>query len=159
MIIRSYFPKIAFIVILAIILYMPVQALAFLGELEKIKALEPAQSSDDSAIDRPHVQYTEQTSRDPFEGGVKKETTAVREVTGQEKIVLPALTVQGVIWGTQKPQVIINNKVLREGDFLDEVQILEIKSSGIVVLYKNMKSVLSTPANAGTDADTKGGLL
>ena len=73
--------------------------------------------------------------------------------------MLPALTVQGVIWGTQKPQVIINNKVLREGDFLDEVQILEIKSSGIVVLYKNMKSVLSTPANAGTDADTKGGLL
>jgi len=148
-----------FLMVLGFVLCMPGYLFA-IGDMRAMKELESAETvSPEEVIERPAVHYTSQSLRDPFDSGIQKEGVSSEGQKVNETVELPALTVQGVIWGTKKPQVIINNKVLREGDMLDDVQVLEIKGTGITVLYKNRTHTIATPANAGTDSDAKGGSL
>jgi hypothetical protein len=61
--------------------------------------------------------------------------------------------VQGVIWGTELPQAIINNKVVKVGDTIEEVRILDIQKGGITVFYKSRNYTISSPA--GVDLQPK----
>ena len=52
----------------------------------------------------------------------------------------PEITIQGIVWGGKFPEVIINGKVLKEGDILtgpEPITVLEIKPKEVVILYKN----------------------
>jgi hypothetical protein len=74
----------------------------------------------------------------------------------QENIVLEAelapnldnFKVQGVIWGGNFPQAIINNKILRVGDLIDGAEIASIEKEGITLNFAGRLANLATPGNA-----------
>lgn len=61
----------------------------------------------------------------------------------EEEITLPPLVVSGVIWGGNIPQAIINGKILKEGDSIEGVEILEIKKEGVIIFYKGKEFPIS----------------
>ena len=67
------------------------------------------------------------------------ETTSPFSPTGTKQtitIVRPALQTMGLIWNTQKPQAIINDTVVNEGDTINDSKILSIKPNGVKVMYQ-----------------------
>lgn len=55
-----------------------------------------------------------------------------------EVITPPVLTVQGVIWKTDRPQAIINNSVVDIGDHILDTQIVSIQKSNIEIEYQGV---------------------
>lgn len=84
----------------------------------------------------PSIVYSE-TYRDPFKSLLLEKQ---KETTGDQSVGLPSLdlTVQGVLWGGEFPQAIINQSVYREGDklkeFLDAV-VYKIEKQTVSILY------------------------
>ena len=112
-------------------------------ELERIERTPPPER-----IARPKVEYKAGDLRDPFK---KPESLSTQkpEVSGtqvtQEK-PLPSLTVQGLIWGGSFPQAIINNKVVKIGDTIDKVSIINIDKDGVTVSFEETEYRLPSPA-------------
>jgi hypothetical protein len=52
-------------------------------------------------------------------------------------IPMPPLSIEGLIWNTDVPQAIINGKVVRKGDMIEGVKILEINGDGITVEHNS----------------------
>jgi len=109
------------------------------------------------------VVYKAEGLRDPFKGVVirdpDEEKGGDNSSKNQEVVVLPKLDIQGVVWGTNNPQAIINNKVLKIGESVDDVRIKDVKSNGIVVVYKNKEFLIASPGgiNKSTEKKPKGG--
>lgn len=106
----------------------------------------------DDSILRPLVVSEVAELNNPFfnsiEDAIKKETINKPPATTEGNVVksLPAYTIQGVIWGTELPLAIINNKVLKIGDMLDEAKVENIDKNGVVVSLKGNLFTLSAPA-------------
>ena len=64
------------------------------------------------------------------------------KVEEKPKIVFPAVTISGVIWDTDKPQAIINDTVIREGETFEEIEVLSIKKDGITMNYKGLTKTI-----------------
>lgn len=98
------------------------------------------------------VEYKADGLRDPFIEYLGVEQTEV--VTGAQKELeaampeepLPSLTIQGIVWGGNMPQAIINNKVVEIGDALDGVRIVDINQEGVTVFYGSRQYNLTSPA-------------
>jgi hypothetical protein len=103
-------------------------------------------------INRPKVEYKAPGSRDPFEPLVVEEkvTSVVAPEPPKE---LPNFTVQGLVWGGVFPQAIINDQVVKKGDVLGDVKIVEIGKEGVTVLFGNKEYVLS-PSAVGSQQPT-----
>lgn len=102
-------------------------------------------------IGRPYIEYQAESLRDPFQGYYKegKEQEPVEpEEEGQVIKPLPTLTVQGIIWGSSIPQAIINNKVVKVGDTIEEVRVIKIDKEGLTLLYEGRQYNLSSPGIA-----------
>jgi len=84
------------------------------------------------------IEYKAEGLKDPFQ----EEKIEAKE-QGIAAKPLPALQIQGLVWGGSFPQAIINNKVVKVGDRIDEVQIIDITDTGITVLFENIKYNLS----------------
>lgn len=98
-------------------------------------------------INAKNVEYTNDKSRDPFESQLPVDVTnpkPIKPEKGEVAINLPELKVEGVIWGTQIPLVIIEGSVLRVGDSIKEIQIIEIKKDRIEVLYEGRTFFMGT---------------
>ncbi len=97
-------------------------------------------ASEYDIVKRPSVQYTAEALRDPFRGyrPVVEDYTVdtTEEIVSTEP---PQLSIQGIVWGNNNPQAIIENKVVKIGDTINEATILDISKDGIAVLYKNRK--------------------
>jgi len=65
-------------------------------------------------VKRPSVFYSGDNLRDPFITALPQEF--VTAAKSNEQVVLPNLTIQGLILGPRFSQVIINNKVLKVGE-------------------------------------------
>jgi hypothetical protein len=102
---------------------------------------------------RPKVDYSAQDLRDPF-AGPGANSAALANAQSADKKPLPELSVQGVIWGGNFPQAIVNNKVLKEGDTIEGVKIKTITKECITVLFEGSETKISSPA-AGPGAGTK----
>jgi len=91
------------------------------------------------------VEYTAEDLEDPF-----KEEEVVIEAppveTPPEKKPLPELKIQGIIWGGIFPQAIINNKIIKKGDVIDEARVVDINKDGVVLLYQGEEYKLPSPA-------------
>jgi hypothetical protein len=118
-----------------------------------VGADKTASGSSPDQLLRPKVDYSAQGLRDPFMGKGGQSGTGEEVNPVVEKKPLPALTVQGVIWGGDFPQAIINNKVLKVGDTIEGVKIKAIAKEGIIVLFEGSESAISSPA-AGSGAGT-----
>lgn len=92
------------------------------------------------SIARPVVRYTAQDLKDPFKDylpAMEDVTVSSAEQATSEQ--LPTIAIQGLIWGSNKPQAIIENKIVRVGDTVNGMTIVDINKEGLTVLYKNRK--------------------
>jgi len=98
-------------------------------------------------IVRPRVEYGAQELKDPFRGYRKRTVTRVTE---SKSVMLPNLVIQGVVWGGEVPQAIINNKVVKRGDAIENVHIVDINKKGIDIMFEGRQFNLPAPASGGS---------
>jgi hypothetical protein len=103
-------------------------------------------------ITRPAVQYQAADSRDPFQSPFQKKVETAGAAEGAS---LPSLTVQGLIWGGNFPQAIINNKVVKVGDVIEDAQVINIDKNGVTIMFGEKLYNLSSPASGGEPSSTK----
>ena len=113
----------------------------------------------DASLGLNDIEYKAEGLKDPFQP-FEKETKVVpqpSEVPGgvNKEMPLPRLVIQGVVWGSNLPQVIINNKVLKIGDTIEGARISAISKEGVVLFYGNQQYNLSSPASANNSIDIK----
>lgn len=87
-----------------------------------------------------------QTKRDPF--GLPEDLAqylAKPKVKIEDRIALPIVNLQGIIWSEKMPQVIINKQVMKVGDKIDQFEIREINKKGIILFYKEMTIPIEMP--------------
>lgn len=128
----------------------------FLGCPGRVRCEVSSVQDEDIAALRPKVEWSSENGRDPFEDYisekprddvVQKQDQALTQK--EEVVVLPGLTVQGLIWGGNRPCAIINNKVIEQGgETAEGVEITNITRQGIEVNYKGKKFNLSSPAGS-----------
>lgn len=85
------------------------------------------------------TEYTAFNLRDPFEKQLPGAVPVVKppEIAPiKEKIVPPAIVVEGLVAGGPVPQVIIGGKIFRIGDKVQDAAITAITKEGIEVVYK-----------------------
>ena len=59
-----------------------------------------------------------------------------QESKSPEVVNLPAVAIQGIVWGPS-PKAIINNHVVSKGDILSQgIEVLEISKGSVKVLYR-----------------------
>ncbi len=95
------------------------------------------------------VEYTGSEYRDPLEPLLDssiKTKKIVLTVEKKEKIILPGLSLEGLIWGAHYPQAIIDGEVLRIGDIIKEAKILDIRKGEVHLLYKGDELILRPKA-------------
>ena len=98
----------------------------------------------EEVIIRPKVEYAAEGLRDPFKGYEEKKGEAIGP--GEiGSVSPPALNIQGMVWGGDIHQAIINNTVVKEGDTIEEAKIIKIEKEGITILYRNQLFNLSSP--------------
>ncbi len=87
----------------------------------------------------PKTEYTALSLRDPFEKQLPGEVRLVKPPETpvvKEKVVPPAIVVEGLVAGGPVPQVIIGGKIFKAGDNVQEALITAITKEGIEVVYK-----------------------
>lgn len=92
------------------------------------------------------LKYTARPLRDPFESPFElMAVPLVEEEIEEESTIkqgLSNLKVQGMVWGTDMPQVIINDTVLRVGEVIQGAEILSIRKEGVYVLHEGNQYIL-----------------
>lgn len=102
---------------------------------------------------RPKVEYKADNLRNPFE---QPSVLSESEGAGSSKEnPMPKLVVQGIIWGSSFPQAIINNKVVKVGDTLEGVDIIDISKEGVIIMFAGIEHKLSTAPAMGQQVKIK----
>jgi hypothetical protein len=97
---------------------------------------------------RPQVEYKASSLRDPFKEDILKKDkpeTDIKSSALAPTVSLPKMDVQGLIWGGNFPQAIINNKVYKVGDVIDGAQIKDIAKDGISLNFSGGEVKLPAP--------------
>jgi hypothetical protein len=122
--------------------------LKFIASAEEIAA--------EGIIARPVMEYRSDRLRDPFQRYLVKEEP--KELS-QENVDLTKpeldigkLNVQGIIWGGNLPQAIINNQVLTIGDLIEGAEILSIEKRGITLSFNGAVLDLAAPGQNSIQA-------
>jgi len=128
-------------------LCLPQEQSKMLEGLEKKEKIVPQET-----IIRPQEEYKSEDARDPFQSSPTKAQKSPGELktveaTGEaEKKPLPSLVVQGLIWGGNFPQAIVDNKVVKIGDTVGGARITDISKNGVTVFLEGREYNLSSPA-------------
>ncbi len=72
----------------------------------------------------------------PFQGRPSALANDSKPFVQPAEIPPPALQVNGVIWNSDRPQAIINDRVIDVGDEIAESKVVKIRRSGVDVEYK-----------------------
>lgn len=89
--------------------------------------------------------YAQTGYKNPFESGlpqeaVEAETIESTQEVGDSVVSLPeGITIEGVLWGSEMPQAIINGGVYKQGDKLEDnksVSIFNIKDNTVFFSYQ-----------------------
>ncbi len=113
-------------------------------------AREKREISEDKRIGRipkpTGLQDTEHilSKRDPFKDLFQLYLYRIRLVKSEEKleIPLPKLTIEGIIWNSDMPQAIVDGRVVRIGDVIKNVEIVNIEKRGITVNFNGEKVLI-----------------
>jgi hypothetical protein len=112
-----------------------------------------------SIIERPRIEYKAKGLRNPFQqpvSSIEDKPVNAEESVAAQPVSLPLLNVQGVIWQGNPKQAIINNRVMKVGDSLEDVEVIEISKEGVTVLYAGVQYHISTfPAMGRQDSEEK----
>lgn len=87
------------------------------------------------------VEYIGKDYRDPLQLPASLRAPVAPEALGAE-MELPSLRVEGMVWGSRRPQAIIGGSVYEKGDVVGEMEILDISKDGITLLYKDRKFIV-----------------
>lgn len=109
------------------------------GEIEKLENEQKKMAEQKEAlkeIEPEKIEYNASNLKNPFKSYLPKR---VERQSTQSAAVEPAyqasnppnVIVQGMVWDSEKPQAIINNKVLRVGDSIDGAEVTDIKKEGV----------------------------
>ena len=95
------------------------------------------------------VEYVGSNYRDPFELPpalrapiVPPEGELPAGVEPEAEVRLPALRVDGMIWGSERPQAIIDGEVYDIGDVVKDAEIIGVDREGVAFFYKDRKFIL-----------------
>ncbi|MBU1998310.1 MAG: hypothetical protein V1490_01855 [Candidatus Omnitrophota bacterium] len=99
----------------------------------------------------PKVIYDSKEFRDPFAPDyLSVKNKAEQEKTSQEipsSEAMPAVDINGLVWGQGSGYAIINNKVVTIGEVLGEgLQVIDINKEGVVFLFQG-RTYTRTPNN------------
>lgn len=76
------------------------------------------------------VNYKAGNLRNPFE------STLPTDIEKASKDApMPSLTIDGLVWGSEKPQAIINDTVVQLGDEIQGAKLIDISKEGVTVIY------------------------
>lgn len=120
----------------------------FIFLLSYALAQKTAASNEATVSDK--VEYKAEGFRDPFQVEDLEIERIKQEQTPQQSSEiksLPDLEIQGIVWGGRFPQAIINNKVVKIGDIIDEARIIDIAKDGVTVTFEKREYNLSSPAS------------
>ncbi|MDD3088235.1 MAG: hypothetical protein PHP89_06705 [Candidatus Omnitrophica bacterium] len=110
-----------------------------------------------SIIERPRIEYRARGLRNPFQqpiSSTEDKPGKTEEPASVEVASLPVLNVQGIIWQGNPKQAIINNRVMKVGDSLDNIDVIDISKEGVTVLYAGVQHNISTsPAPGRQDSE------
>lgn len=112
-------------------------------EIEKSQAALANTANTAAVISRPKVEYDIEQLRDPFQEYEKKQLPGAGAVAVEK--VRPALTVNGIIAGTAAPMAIINNKVVRQGETIEDAKVIKIDKSGVDLVFDGAQWRLPSP--------------
>lgn len=104
---------------------------------------------------RPGAEYISAGARDPFEPYLKKEDVnpaQPQEEKKEEVVNPPALAVQGVMWGSDTPLAIVNNRVVKKDDVIDGARVVDINKDGVTVFFVNRQYIVPAPAGANSQS-------
>ncbi len=128
---------------------LPYRLISFIGMVFSIKTAKAAETMAPEGYQEAHkIEYKSEDLRDPFQEE-KIEIKEQPQVQIETK-PLPSLQIQGIIWGGSFPQAIINNKVVRVGDTIEELRITDINKNGVTVFFENRQYNLSTSSPIGS---------
>jgi hypothetical protein len=107
-------------------------------------------------IERPQLEYNGEGLRNPFKKlveniNIKSASTQVTPEPGGKsmKSLLPQLNIQGIVWGGEFPQAIINNKVVKIGDSIEGCVVKDINKKGVTLLFGGFEYNLPPPSTGG----------
>ena len=99
------------------------------------------------------VEYTGATNRDPFKSqlpAVKQSAKPDEKASVKdEPVTVDFLTVTGVVWDSEKPQAIINGKVVSIGGQVSGAELVAINEAGVQVRDKGKLFVLKAGNKKG----------
>lgn len=128
---------------LLFLIFCPMKLFAA-GQLDEIKRLQEREREQQQAIIRPAVSYQGRNYKDPFRSRQQADPSQ-QNLAGMP--ALPPMTIQGIVWGSDIPQAIVNNQVVRVGNALGSVHIISIKKEGIKVIFQGQEYFLPAPAS------------
>ena len=85
--------------------------------------------------------YPQGKYKDPFEPllpqEIKEEEERQEEIISEIEESLPSMAIQGILWGSDSPQVIIDGEVYKTGDRLKNIdaQVFKIEKSIVFISY------------------------
>lgn len=108
---------------------------------------------------RPSIEFAIDTKKQSFndyykqkkrekKGPVVVEGTFEPGTQDEETVKLPPFVINGLVWGTAVPQAIINGKVLKIGDTIEEVRIVTIDKTGVGVLFEGKPVKVASPSKS-----------
>ncbi len=118
-----------------------------------INIILAAEPSSDTALRPPAAEYKASAVRDPF----KAKALDIKKFneTPVDKRPLPKLNVQGLVWGGNTPQAIIDNKVVKIGDIIQGMRIVAITKEGVTVNLDKEEYIISVPLISDIGASSK----
>ncbi len=121
------------------------------AKAKKEKVAEPAKVKHEKAETK--VSYTGfEAKREPFALPARLLVRVEKKKVEEKKDVksVPKVELQGIIWSPKMPQVIVNQKVMRVGDRIEQYQISEITREGMVLFYENNEYTITMPTVSRT---------
>ena len=107
---------------------------------------EPQEQAASDSLDRPNIEYTAEQFKDPFQSVFVDKWSGEEGEQKQESAQPPSLTINGIVWGGNVPQAVINNSIVRAGDVVGETKIIKIDKDGVVVSVNGRQYFFPSPA-------------
>jgi hypothetical protein len=87
------------------------------------------------------IAYSQEViQRDPFADLLPQDSSGTTINKEPEAIVLPATVITGILWGTDQPRVIINERVYKKGDTIaypeGEGNVFKIEKNTVLIMYR-----------------------
>jgi hypothetical protein len=104
------------------------------------------------------IGYTADDLRDPFKSYLATEPlpdAAPLEKPVEAVAPSPSFTIQGIFWGANFPQAIVNDKIVKEGDVINDARILSITRESVKFLFANREFSVSPSSSQPTSSDER----